>query len=347
MKKLIYLLPVLTVFLFSSCSSDDDENNDNPEAVYNIVNNGNGGVTSINDANDSEPLEVVQAVPSVQNSDYPKSMPIVLFFNDKIYLNSLETGFEVMQNGQKIGGTVSINEGANGFAILTFSPSEIFASNATIELSLIGVKDDGGNEIDGGIYQLVYQTNNQNTGSFDGNGDFSSSEGVLFIGDGAIMNGNQGCVSPVTGSGFAAITTGDALISSGSAIGGASSMMILGAIEESFTSVSFSYNFLSTEFNEFVDSEFDDSVIVTVIGSEGAYSEFITSVNTVGIDGNTQCEGFPGIPDTGDDYAGATGWINKTINTGNIGTPAYVIFLVTDVADTIYSSVLAIDNVSY
>lgn len=345
MKKVFYLFALGAVFTFTGCS--DDDSSDTPKGDYNFVVNGNGAVNSINDTEDTKSLEVVQAVPSVQDSDYPKSMPIILFFDDKIYLNSLENGFEVKQNGEKMGGTVSINEGANGYAILTFSPEETFTSGSNIEMILDGVQDDGGNEIEDGIYTLSYETNNQNNGTFDGNGDFTTSDGVVFLGDGNIMNGSQGCVSPVSGSNFAAITSGDMLISNGSAIGGASSMMILGTIDDNISSLSFSYNFLSTEFNEYVDSQFDDSVIVTVVGPNGAHSEFLTSVNTVGTSGNTQCVGFPGIPDTGDSYAGATGWINTTINTGNVGSPAYAIFLVTDVADTIYSSVLAIDNVSY
>src|SRR5690606_4886217 len=96
MKKLVFSLLTLTIVLsISSCSKDDNEGGGDITGDYKIVNNGNGGVTSITDSSDSEPLQVVQAVPSVQDADYPKSMPVILFFNDKIYLNSLENGFEV------------------------------------------------------------------------------------------------------------------------------------------------------------------------------------------------------------------------------------------------------------
>jgi len=256
----------------------------------------------------------------------------------------------VTQNGQVVGGTISINEGANGYAILTFVPKTMFSSNANIVLTLkSGLQDDGGNtfnfETD---YTLSFQTNSQNNGNFEDNGSFENgNDGVLFVGDGAILSGVHGCVSATDSDSFAAITSGNALVSSDNAIGDASSMMILGTIDSGISSLTFDYNFLSTEFQEFVDSEFDDSVIVTVVGSEGAYSEFLTSVNIVGTEGNTQCEGFAGLPDTGDDYAGETGWNSKTINFSNVGNNAFIIFTVTDVADTIYSSALTVDNVTF
>lgn len=346
MKKVYSLLFSILLIASYSCSSDDDSNNGPDGVQYNIVNIGNGGVTSI-DSSITDPLMVVQAVPAVQNTDYPRSIPIILFFNSKIYLNSLNGNIQVTQDGEPIGGTVTINEGANGFAIMTFTPSETFDSEVEIVFSLTDLQNAGGNGFSAGSYSLTYETNNMSNGDFDGNGDFSSNQGVLFLGDGAIMQGAQGCVSPYSGGNFAAITTGDQLISNGNSIGGASSMMVLGAINQNISSLSFQYNFISSEFNEYVGSIFDDSVIVTIVGPNGAHSEFLTSVNTIGIDGNTQCIGFPNMPDAGDNYAGATGWTSATMNFQNVGSPAYAIFMVSDVGDTIYSSVLAIDAVSY
>ena len=136
-------------------------------------------------------------------------------------------------------------------------------------------------------------------------------------------------------------------MSGNAAIAGASSVMILGPISNSFSSFSFQYNFLSAEFQEFVGSDYDDSVVVTAVGPNGAYSKFLTSVNTVGLDNNTQCTGFPGMPDEGDKYVGATGWLNKSSAIGNIGSPAYIIFTITDVADAALSSIIAIENITY
>lgn len=344
--RLIFSLAFATL-LAVGCSKDkeNDGGENPPVSTYTIVNNGNAGVTSITDTEDAMALKVVQAVPAVENVDYPRTVPVLLFFDDKILLSSFEDGgIQVTQGGNEIGGKVYINEGANGYAIMTFVPTETFTANKNIVVSLTGVQDDGGNEIEGGVYSLTFDTNNLNMGAFDGNGDFSSTDGVLFLGDGNIMN-DQSCFS--SGSSYAAITSGDMLVSSGEAIGGASSMMILGEIGSDISSLTFDYNFLSAEFDEYVGSQFDDSVIMTVVGPNNAYSEFITSVNTVGTAGNTECITFQNMPDTGDSFSGATGWITKTINFSNVGSPAYVIFTVTDVADQIYSSVLAVDNISY
>lgn len=342
--KLIVSLTFMTVLIFG-CSKDSDKNDEAINTSYNIVNNGNGGVNALNDDGDTSALKIAQAVPAVQNVTYPKSIPVLLFFNDKIYLNSLEEGIEVTQNGELIGGNIYVNEGANGYAIMTFIPFEPFISDTEISFKLIGVQDDAGNELEGGTYSMTFKVNDQEPSSFDGNGSFSSNDGVLFLGDGNILTDSNTCL--YSGSSYAAITSGDQLISNESAIGGASSIMILGAIDSDISSLTFDYNFLSAEFQEYVDSEFDDSVVLTIVGPNNAYSEFITSVNIISDEGNTQCTNFPNMPDAGNDYAGSTGWINKTVNFPNVGSPAYVIFTVTDVSDLIYSSVLAVDNVSY
>lgn len=356
--KYFYLFSLVAFLAFMSCTKEDSSNEEEeqeqmeeeqeeaPNTTFNIFNNGNGAVTSIEDSNDSNPLTIAQAIPSVENTDYNSKLPIILFFDDKILLSSLENNINVTVNGQAIGGTVSINEGANGYAILTFTPNVSYSSGATVVFSLLsGLQDDGGN----GLIQdfvFTYTAVTQGQGNFDTNGSFESTEGVQFIGDGNIMDGTQGCVSPTNGSSFAAITSGSSLISSGNAIGGATSVMVLGPIENEFDSVSFNYNFLSSEFQEYVDSEFDDSVIVTVVGNDRAYSEFLTSVNNVGTN-NQQCEGFPGLPDDGDSYAGSTGWMSNTMSTSGITGPAYIIFIISDVSDTIYSSAIAIDEITY
>jgi hypothetical protein len=339
---------LLTIFLFPAlimtfgCKKDKT-----PQSVYTIVNNGDAGVTSITDAQDQSELEIVQAVPSVSNASYPSTIPIMFFFNDKIYLNSLNDDFTVEQNGKIVGGTITINKAANGYAILTFTPSQPFSVGADITITIKkAVQDDGGN----GLFEdyvLTFKTVAGATESFDSNKGFESgTTGVLFMGDGAVLSGTQGSVSPGGGSKFGVITSGNLLVSSGSSIGGASSLMLLGPINTDLSSLTFNYDFSSAEFNEFVDSEFDDCAVVTIYGPKGSYSVVMTSVNLIGT-ANTQTTGFAGLPDDGDTYAGHTGWVSKTYSFPNVGTPAYIIFTVTDVADQIYSSALAVDDISY
>ena len=381
-----FVLVAAIGFVFLSCGggesgggsslSDDGTN-------FSIINNGNGAVTTIqpDPYGYSEPLEIVQTIPSLSTIGYyakkksvndpsarqamntysassdsagsfPANLPIMFFFNDKIYLNSIKDNVQIVVDGQKIHGTITINESAHGNAILTFVPWNEFKVNKTIAVT---IKKGMQSQYGKGMYSdvdLIYQTAQGATGDFDGNGGFEAGmNGVVFIGDGSRMT-TTGPLSPVEGTYFAAISSGDALVSpSGAAVGDTSSMMILGPINKDVSSVSFWYDFISAEFDDYVGSIYDDCAMFTISGPNGSYSEFITSVNTVGytdgiISGNPFA-GFPNMPDDGDDYAGHTGWGSRTINFANVGTPAYITFTVTDVSDQILSSILAIDKIEY
>ncbi len=362
---------LVSTVIFNSCKKDKDTT---PELT--IINNGNGAVTTIADLDDYEPLAIVQTIPSGSNlslfakapsahrngtapkfkasqnttlEKFPANIPVMLFFNDKVYLNSIKANIEVKVNGTSVPGTLVINESASGYAIMTFTPAEKFAANKTIKVTIKkGLQDDGGNSM---IEDLVfsYETTESTNGDFENNGGFENGNaGVLFIGDGSIRMGTTGSLYPQAGEKYAAISSGNALVSEmGYAIGNASSMMILGPINKNMSTLTFYYDFISAEFNDYVDSEYDDCAIVTISGPNGSYSEFITSVNKVGFEGNTVFTGFPGMPDGGDDYTGHTGWKQHTIHFPNVGSPAYVTFTVTDVSDHILSSILAVDNIAY
>jgi hypothetical protein len=341
-------LMLLATAFFMACSEDDTLETPEAQLTYTIVYSGNGGVSSSADDEDSESLDVAQPIPAEDSVDgYPNNMPVILFFNDKINLNTIEDNFVVTMDGEQIGGNVSIGEAANGFAILTFIPYEPYTSNSQIDVLLkANLSDDGGNGL-AQDYDLSFNISNFNSTPFDNNSSFENgNDGILFLGDGSVMSGTQGCVSATEGSNFSAITSGDALVSTDNAIGGASSICLLGPINSDISSVTFNYNFLSAEFQEFVGSVFDDSFVAVVVGPNGAYAEFITSVNTIG-NNNTQCNGFSTLPDIGDSYAGETGWTTHSLNFQNVGSPAYVTFIVTDVSDLIYSSVIALDEVNY
>ncbi len=344
--QLIYLF--LIAIVFNSCNKSDDGDSSGDEAFYKIIVNGNGGVSTLSEDGPGN-LEIAQAIPSVNGAEFPSNIPIMLFFNSKLYLPSItKESFIIKENNSQIGGIITVNEAANGFAVLTFIPKKKFSPNAEIEVT---VTTDLLNNAGNGQMQetsITFSTTSTESQSFSSNGNFEmGSNGVLFIGDGNIMTGTHGCVAPVSGSNFAAITTGNGLISSNNSIGNATSMMILGPIESNVSQVGFKYNFMSAEFQEYVNSAYDDTFMAVVVGANGAFSDMITSVNTVGTSGNTQCVGFPGMPDSGDGYSGSTGWINKTLNFSNVGGQAYIIFLVTDVSDTIYSSVVCIDDVTF
>ncbi|MDD3003637.1 choice-of-anchor L domain-containing protein [Flavobacterium sp.] len=349
MRKLTYsAIGILSLALFTvSCEKNDSDTKDS-KSIYKIINDGTAGVSEVTDSNDFEGLNIAQAIPSVSGETYPASMPILFFFDDKILLPSITAeNFMVTENEKAVKGTIHISEQANGYAILSFIPTKKFAANSDIKIVITAdLHDDAGlgNDQD---YVLEYTTSSVSSTGFSNNLGFENgSNGVMFVGDGNLMDGTESCVAPFGGNNFASITSGSQLISTESAIGGATSMMILGPINSNVSSVSFNYNFLSAEFQEYVGSQFDDSFMAIVAGPNGAHAEFITSVNTIGT-ANTACSSFPGMPDNGDSYFGTTGWINKQMSFNNTGNDTYIIFLVTDVSDTIYSSIVCIDDISY
>jgi len=311
-----------------------------------FVNVANGAVTEITDLEDSMQAAVVQTVP-VLDDGVPSSVdtPITLFFNDKLFLDSLFNNIIVLQNGVQVTGTVSITENAAGFAILTFIPDESYEDGSTVTLTLNGgengVLDDGGNTLvsnSGDNFVIALTTIDTNVQAFDDNLSFEENvnDGVVFTGDGAILSGPLGCLVASEGTNYAAITTGNAIVSDGFAVGNTSSTMQLGpiALAEDQSSISFDFNFVSNEFNEFVGSQFDDSAVVSITGP----------------DGNTECLGIESLvlevdDEFGDDFAGQIGWISEAINVSELGSPIFITFSVTDVADDNLSSILAIDNI--
>jgi len=316
---------------------------------FSIISNGNGAVSEINDLADNAPLAIVQTIPSFNDKEstantYLSNAPVVFFFNDKVYLNSIEDNLDIIADGKPVDGTITINEGANGFAVLTLTPNDPLPAGANISVTVRReMQDDGGNSMQNEI-SLSYIAEQGSGTNFDKNnfGFEAGDNGIAFTGDGAVIPA-RGDLVPFEGSRHTAISTGTRIVSAnGTAIGSSSSQILLGPIQQPFSSLTFHYNFISAEFNEFVGSVYDDNAMVTIYGPKGVHTEIITSVNRVARK-NERFANFPRMPDTGDTYAGHTGWQRCHIENINVGTPAYIIFTVTDVGDTAYSSILAID----
>jgi len=321
---------------------------DKTSSAFSIVTSGKGAVNVISDFADKSPLAIVQTIPSFKDlkstaNTYQSNAPIVFFFNDKIYLNSIEDNIDITADGKPVDGTIIINEAANGYAVLTLTPNAPLPVGGNISVVMKGgVQDDGGNQMKNEI-SFVYVAEQGSQTNFDANLGFESGDnGIAFTGDGAVSIA-KGALIPFEGGHYTAISTGERIVSSnGSAIGSSSSQILLGPIQQPFSSLTFYYNFISAEFNDYVNSQFDDNAMITIYGTKGTHTEIITSVNRVGY-ANTSFGSYSKMPDSGDSYAGHTGWQRYHIENINVGNPAYIIFTVTDVGDQDFSSILAVD----
>lgn len=304
-----------------------------------------------------ESFKIIQKIPS-SNVEYPYKMPVIIYMNDKVSESSLEGNIAMYVNGDEVKSGISVNESANGFTILVVTAVNEIPDNADVKVIFSkGIKNKDGDELS--EEEIVgYTAKKKTQDDFSGNKDFESGEsGVCFIGDGAVISGTHGDVSPYSGSKMAAITTGGeslfdtyGIVSDHDAVDSTSSLMMLGPVSSTVSGLTFKYDFISSEFQEYIGSDFDDTAMITVVGPEGSVSVFITSVNSIGKD-NDRCEGFYSMPDNGDNYAGHTGWVSFDLSDElagvNIGSPVYIIFSVTDVADKEYSSALIIDNLQF
>jgi len=317
---------------------------------FTIIVQGEAAVTEIQDTGSTAPLAIVHTIPSfgiaVTDRVHHANAPIVFFFNDRIYLYSIAPNVEVMADGTPIDGTIIINEAANGFAVITFTPT--IPLPADTEISIVmgqGLQSARGIQMLADVGLSFVTELGPETADFVGNYGFELGDiGVIFRGDGAI-NTARGPLVPFEGNYFAAISTGTRLVSDGVALfGNTESFILIGPIRDPFFSLSFYYNFISAEFNEWVDSVYDDSAWIYIRGPRGVHFYRIASVNTVRFN-NVPFVGFPGMPDAGDGYAGQTGWRNFHVENLDVGSPAFIEFFVTDVTDAIYSSILAIDAI--
>jgi len=315
---------------------------------FSIIAQGDAAVTEIQDTGSTAPLAIVQTVPSfgiaVTDRTHHASVPLVFFFNNRIYLHSIAPNVEVTADGRALDGTIVISEAANGFAILTFTPSSPLPAGRNISIVLgQGLQSARGIPMLADVGLSFVAERGPDT-AFAGNYGFERGEiGVHFVGDGAIRRAT-GPLVPFEGYYYAAISTGNRILSNNVAQDGSISYLILGPILEPFTALSFYYNFASAEFNEYIGRGFDDIARVAIVGPRGSYIRTITSVDLVGTN-NMPFIGHPRLPDGGDSYVGYTGWRNFRIANLNVGSPAHITFTVNDVGDRIISSLLAIDAI--
>jgi hypothetical protein len=294
--------------------------------------------------NDTQALAIVQTIPPHNSMGIDPNITISIFFNDEIDpLTINDHSIQVKDsNGNQKFGIYSGSLSAAGNTILNFKPFAALPEGEIMTVTLFqssGVKDDGGNTLSSDLV-FSFQTKQQSVPPAD-LGFEQGATGWNFSGDGAILSSPKDDISSVEGQYMAAISTGD--IFGGQALEDTTSILTSGPIpvppEKKY--ISFNYDFISEEFDEWVGKGYDDVFKVSVSGSSGSYSEPVASVNTIGVD-NSFPVNFGGL--SGADH---TGWLTKTIDISSLGSPIIISFEISDVGDNVVTSAVVIDNINF
>lgn len=298
------------------------------------------------------PPQIVQAVPLPDSSKVPSQAPIVLF-TDGTYVNVQFTVVAHTSDGtQDITGQVSIVKltSASGKDVYVLAAQGGLPLGASVVVTLTG-------DITG---TMVFNVDHASPPYADGALDFEGETAAIpqctsdvdvsqvplgwtAFGDVGVVP-KTGTLLPTSGTQLMAMSTGAVLC--GSALGGTSSMLVSGPIRDLGQSpaLELDYNFQSSEFDDYCNSEYDDTLIAVVSGPKGAVATVVDSVNLICERAMHAVGTFPGLPDDGDDVYKETANLAFDL-AGDVGSPAVLAFVLTDVGDDAYSSLVGIDNV--
>ncbi|MBM4146098.1 MAG: hypothetical protein FJ240_07460 [Nitrospira sp.] len=296
------------------------------------------------DSNDTEALAVIQTIPPHNSTGIDPNVTISVFFNDEIDPSTInDHSIQVKDSkGDQQFGTFSGSLSTAGNSILNFKPFAILSEGDTITVTMFktnGIKDDGGNTLSSDVV-FSFGTKQQSVPPAD-LGFEQGSTGWNFSGDGMILSSPKDDISAYEGNYMAAISTGGNF--GGQALESTTSILTSGPVQvpAGKQSMSFNYDFISEEFDEYVGSIYDDVFKVSVSGPLGSFSEVVVSVNIIGRE-NSYPVNFAGLG--GADH---TGWLTKTIDISTLGSPIIISFEVSDVGDDEFTSVAVIDNINF
>lgn len=295
------------------------------------------------DESDATPLNVIQTVPNDGDISVPPTTNIQIFFDDEIDPSTINdfSIFVKDSSGNRQCGTYSGELSEAGNTILFFAPFNSLPEDDTITVTLEqenGITDGGGNTLSS-TFSFSFQTTSQLNPTADLSFELGG-EGWSFSGDGDIVS-TFGDIVPIDGSRMAGISTENQF--GNTANSSTTSTLTSGPIDvpSSAVSLSFQYDFISEEFDEFVGTEFDDSFTVNIIGPNDSISEVVTSVNQVGTEASIPVN-LPGMDD-----ADHTDWTVKSIDIQGLGSPITISFTVTDVGDEVVDSVVLVDDLNF
>jgi len=303
---------------------------------------------------DNTPPSIIQIIPPDGALNLTPSQSIVLFFDDEIDPKTINTTtvriYRIQDKPEnRIYGRFGAILSEFGNTILFFVPDQPLEEEENIYVKLpgAGIRDDGGNYL--GTEEIIqFSTSEEIDAVSPSNLDFEQGDnGYAFVGEG-VIRGTAGVISPSLGTKMAAISTGSKTLSSSDALSHTTSLLATGAINvpTGASKLLFDYDFLSEEFDEYVDSVYDDTFVVSFSGPDDVYATLVTSVNIIGQNNSFPIENG----DIGDiQVAGAehTGWITREVALNGVGSPINIISCVSDVGDAAYDSIVFIDRIRF
>lgn len=276
--------------------------------------------------------------------------PIVLVIDDVIDPKSVTAQtFKLTPKGsaEQVTGSIVLQTTATKQTVLIFFPSNVSASGE-FTLEVKGIQDKGGNALPAHAQGLTLDGVGV-TGDFANNLGFESgSAGCSLAGDASSVVASDN-MAPVEGKRMLVLTTHNkATVGTSAALDGRASIAVCGPMlmPAGKSKLLFDYNFASAEFDESVGQAYDDLAIAAFSGPKGGVGGVFTSVNIVGKTGK-ETKAF-GLPDTGDEVAKMSGWQTANVTSPQaLGGWVVLTFVVSDVADAAFTSLVTIDNVRF
>jgi hypothetical protein len=275
---------------------------------------------------------------------------IVLFFDDNLNSSTINsTNITVQGSAGAVPGTFAFDCSTAANAMVAFVPSSPFAVNDKVTVTMgTGLQDDdNGGFLGPASFSFMTGTGAGGTATAPINIDGTAPPGVACMGDCAFLNA-FGSAPPILGSYSKYFSSGDPTVTTASpAMANTSSFVTVSSVPTGgAANLTFQYNFISEEFDEYVGTIFDDVFLIAAAGPGGVLFDVVTSVNLVGAAAST-----PGSYTTiGADFlsdAHQTGNLTHTVNVSSLGSPLNIVFIVSDVGDTILPSVVVLDNIAF
>jgi len=285
------------------------------------------------------PRRVVQTVPPSGSTGVAVCAPFVFFLDQKYGedpLFSLEATNPLgIKSDMADRARLKVLHSHQGNSIVIIAPTRAYPANTKITATIVQ-KDALGNIL---TAPSEFITGNRPSREVEEWGSFEWGEYFTGQGDFDFVT-EKGDIRSRDGKTIALFSTGRVL--GKSALAGTTSLISSNPIRlpSNNLQLEFDYNFVSSEFDQYVGTRYDDAFLMVLSGPRGMTAHMVTSVNQVGKE-NSVAMSFPGMPEANELPPQHTDWRKFAID-ADVGRPACLTFVVTDVGDSRFTSVVAL-----